>query len=133
MKLKVPQKAILAMGALALFLSFSDLALATAPTIKSAVANFSTHRLTITGSQFAAPTVTLDNIQLTMISSTTTSIVAQLPTISPGSYHLVVTVGTDRADLTSMSLSVPLDQRAQPGQQAPEEQPVQQAQLALQE
>src|SRR2546428_338062 len=86
--------AILLISALTLSSSFSLPALATVPAITQAVANLTAHTLTITGSNFAAPKVTLDNINLTVTSSNATSIVATLPPgITPASYHLVVTVG----------------------------------------
>src|SRR5438034_3003459 len=100
MKLKGLKKAISATGALIVFLSFSDLALAAVPTIDQAVANLTTQTLTITGRNFAAPTVTLDRINLTVTSSTATSIVATLPPgITPASYHLGVRVGSNSATL----------------------------------
>src|SRR3954447_13421944 len=94
------KKAISAIGALTLFLAFSDIAFATQPAIDKAVGDFTTHTLTITGSNFAAPMVTLNNTGLTVTSSSATSIVATLPAgITAASYHLVVTVGTKSADL----------------------------------
>src|SRR5438270_2892395 len=70
-------KAILLIAALS---SFSHLAFAAPQKVDKAVANFTTHTLTITGSNFLSPTVTLDNINLTVTSSSATSIVATLPT-----------------------------------------------------
>lgn len=67
-----------------------------APAIVSALVNPTTKQITITGSNFmpatAAPTVTLDSIKLTVVSSTTAKLVATLPaTLVPGSYLLSVT------------------------------------------
>src|SRR4029077_4443529 len=80
--------------------SFSHLALASPQRVDRAVANLTTNTVTITGASFFAPTVTLDNINLTVTSSSATSIVAKLPAgITPGSYHLIVSVGGSTADL----------------------------------
>jgi len=93
-------KAILLIAALS---SFSHLALGKVqppPAVDKAVANVAANTLTITGSNFAAPTATLDNSNLTITSSSATSIVATLPAgITPGSYHLIVTVGGTSAAL----------------------------------
>jgi hypothetical protein len=43
------------------FLSFAQLASAVPPKVDKAVANFSDNTLTISGSNFSAPSVTLDN------------------------------------------------------------------------
>src|SRR2546428_11897602 len=93
-------KAIAVISAFTVSLSFSHLALASPQKVDKAVANLTNHTVTITGSNFAAPTVTLDNINLTITSSSATSIVATLPgSITPGSYHLIVTVGGSGVDL----------------------------------
>src|SRR5438094_8960282 len=90
-------KAILLIATLS---SFSHLAFASPQKVDKAVANLTTHTLTITGSNFAAPAVTLDNINLTVTSSNTTSIVPTLPgRITPGSYHLIVTMGCSGVDV----------------------------------
>jgi hypothetical protein len=70
---------------------------ATAPVIISAVANFQTNQLTITGSGFgtAAPTVRLDGSTLTVVSNNTTTVVASLVSgTNPGAYLLTLTNAT---------------------------------------
>jgi hypothetical protein len=71
---------------------------AAAPTIVSAVANFQTNQLTITGSNFgtAVPKVTLDGSKLQVVSNSATTVVATLPSgINPGGYLLNLTDATD--------------------------------------
>jgi hypothetical protein len=66
------------------------------PVIFSADPNVDTGVLTITGSSFGTsnpPVVTLNNVQLTLISNTNTVIMAVLPTSVPKSYLLTVTRG----------------------------------------
>jgi len=68
------------------------------PAIISAVANFQTSQLTITGSNFgtAAPKVTLDGSKLQVVSNSATTVVAALPTgTNPGGYLLTLTNATD--------------------------------------
>jgi hypothetical protein len=61
------------------------------PAIISAVADFSTNTISITGQNFSnSPSVFLDNTQLVVTSANATNIQATLPNgIEPGSYHLV--------------------------------------------
>lgn len=75
------------------------------PSILSAVANFQTNQLTITGSNFgsATPKVTLDGTALQIISHSTTSVVATLPSgTNPGAYLLTLANAND-------GLKVPFD------------------------
>src|SRR5437868_3736393 len=93
-------KAIAVIGAFVVSSCFSHSAFAKAPVVDKAVANLTANTVTITGSSFAAPTITLNNINLAITSSSATSIVATLPPgITPGSYHLIVTVGGNNAAL----------------------------------
>src|SRR5262249_40295399 len=67
-----------------------------APSIIGAVANFTDGTIAITGAGFGVPSplVTLDNTQLLVTSHTATTIDANLPpTVTPGSYHLIVRNG----------------------------------------
>lgn len=73
--------------------------LAATPNIVSAVANSSTHQLTIAGTSFApaagSPVVKLDGLQLTLVTWNAVKIVASLPTsFGSGTYQLTVTAGT---------------------------------------
>jgi hypothetical protein len=65
-----------------------------APTIESAVINYATNQITITGSGLCrngtAPTVTFDATRLKVTSCSQTSITATLPVFSAGSYLLHV-------------------------------------------
>jgi hypothetical protein len=66
----------------------------TAPQINSSVVNTSTKQLTIMGSQFgsATPVVRLDGTPVTVVSNTNSTLVVQIPpSLSPGSYTLIVT------------------------------------------
>ncbi len=70
---------------------------ATAPVIISAVANFQTNQLTITGSSFGttAPTVRLDGSTLQVVSNNATTVVASLVSgTNPGAYLLTLTNAT---------------------------------------
>ena len=72
---------------------------ATAQSIVSAVVNSSTNQITITGSGFkpstTAPSVTLNNTGLVLVSSTNQSVVAKLPSgLAAGSYLLSMTNST---------------------------------------
>lgn len=71
---------------------------ASAPTIVSAVANFQTNQLTITGTNFGTgtPKVMLDGSSLQVVSSSATAVVATLPSsINPGAYLLTLTNTSD--------------------------------------
>jgi hypothetical protein len=71
---------------------------ASAPTIVSAVANFQTNQLTITGTNFgtSAPKVMLDGSALQVVSYSATSVVANLLNgTNPGAYLLTLTNTTD--------------------------------------
>jgi hypothetical protein len=68
---------------------------ATTTSVVSAVVDSSADRITISGTGFkpaaSAPTVTLDNLSLTLVSSTNLAVVAKVPTsLAPGSYLLTV-------------------------------------------
>ena len=74
--------------------AFSPNAWAAKPTITSAVANFQTNQITITGTNFgtAKPYVTLDALAATVVTYTPTTVVADLPSgITPGAYLLSLT------------------------------------------
>src|ERR1043166_225115 len=63
-----------------------------APTITRANGYLSNKKLIIMGTNFSSPVVNLDNTNLVVTSSTSTTINADLPPmIMPGSYHLRVT------------------------------------------
>jgi hypothetical protein len=69
-----------------------------APSIVSAVANFQTNQLTITGANFgsAAPKVTLDGSALQVVSYSATSVVATLSNgTNPGAYLLTLTTSNN--------------------------------------
>ena len=75
------------------------------PVIDSAVPNYSTNQLTISGSAFGTttPTVKIDTVALSIVSHTATQIVATLPSgIGSGSFLLSVAAGsaTGTFDLT---------------------------------
>jgi collagen triple helix repeat protein/IPT/TIG domain-containing protein len=75
-------------------LFMTQFAYGAAPSIVSAVANFSTNQLTITGSNFgtAAPKVLLDGSALTVVTYSETNVVATLATgTNPGTYLLTLT------------------------------------------
>lgn len=88
------RKNFLLIGLLALAVCMP--AMANAVTINSAVPNYTTNQLTITGVGFGtSPIVKLNATALTLVSHSTTQIVANLPTsIGAGSYLLVVNAGT---------------------------------------
>jgi len=84
-------------------------ATAPAPAIVSAVVNTSTNQITITGSNFkpstTAPTVTLDSVKLTLVSSAAATIVAKLPkTLTAGSYLLSVTNSASQAGTFNVTI-----------------------------
>ncbi len=71
---------------------------ASKPSITSAVANFQTNQITITGVNFgtASPYVTLDGLAASVVTYTPTTVVADLPNgIAPGSYVLTLQNKTD--------------------------------------
>jgi hypothetical protein len=71
---------------------------AAAPSIVSAVADFQTNQLTITGSKFgsASPKVALDGAALQVVSYSSTTVVATLPTnTNAGAYLLTLTNSND--------------------------------------
>jgi hypothetical protein len=93
---------------------------ASAPAIVSAVANFQTNQLTITGSNFgtAAPKVTLDGSKLQVVSNSATTVVATLPTgTNPGGYLLTL---TDATDGLKVAFDVTLGAAGPPGPQGPQ-------------
>ena len=93
---------------------------ASAPAIVSAVANFQTNQLTITGSNFgtAAPKVTLDGSKLQVVSNSSTTVVATLPTgTNPGGYLLTLTNATDGL---KVAFDVTLGTAGPPGPQGPQ-------------
>src|SRR5580692_6242042 len=93
---------------------------ASAPAIVSAVANFQTNQLTITGSNFgtAAPKVTLDGSKLQVVSNSATTVVATLPTgTNPGGYLLTL---TDATDGLKVAFDVTLGAAGVPGPQGPQ-------------
>jgi hypothetical protein len=90
-----------------------------APSIVSAVANFSTNQLTITGSNFGngAPKVVLDGSALTVVSYNETSVVATLATgTNPGAYLLTLTT----AGSSKVSFDVTLGAAGPQGPQGPQ-------------
>jgi hypothetical protein len=93
---------------------------ATAPTIDSAVANFQTNQLTITGSNFgtAVPKVALDGSQLQVVSNSGTTVVAALPTgTNPGGYLLTL---TNKESGLKVAFDVTLGVAGPPGPQGPQ-------------
>ncbi len=93
---------------------------ASAPAILSAVANFQTNQLTITGSNFgsAAPKVTLDGSKLQVVSNSATTVVATLPTgTNPGGYLLTLTNANDGL---KVAFDVTLGTAGPPGPQGPQ-------------
>lgn len=69
--------------------------------VQSAVPNYNTNQVTINGTGFGSqtPKVDLDGQPLTVVSHTSTQIVANLPTLGPGSYLLTVTAGSSTSPL----------------------------------
>ena len=93
---------------------------ASTPAIVSAVANFQTNQLTITGSYFgsAVPKVTLDGTKLQVVSNSATTVVANLPTgINPGGYTLTL---TNLNDGLKVAFDVTLGVAGPPGPQGPQ-------------
>jgi hypothetical protein len=93
---------------------------ASAPAIVSAVANFQTNQLTITGSDFgsAAPKITLDGSKLQVVSDSATTVVATLPTgTNPGGYLLTL---TNAADGLKVAFDVTLGTAGPQGPQGPQ-------------
>jgi len=93
---------------------------ASAPTIVSAVANFQTNQLTITGSNFGTdvPRVTLDGSKLQVVSNSPTTVVATLPTgTNPGGYLLTL---TDATNGLKIAFDVTLGTAGPPGPQGPQ-------------
>jgi len=91
-----------------------------APTIVSAVANFQTNQLTITGSNFGTgvPKVTLDGSQLQVVSNSGKSVVAALPTgTNPGGYLLTL---TNKDSGLKVAFDVTLGVAGPPGPQGPQ-------------
>ena len=89
---------------------------ASAPTIVSAVANFQTNQLTITGSNFGTdvPRVTLDGSKLQVVSNSPTTVVATLPTgTNPGGYLLTLTDATNGLNTMDSDLHRLLNDRKQ--------------------
>ncbi len=74
-------------------------ALAGATTIVSAVPNYNTNQVTISGTAFGStPVVKLDNMTLTLVSESNTKIVAKLPTtLMSGTFQLAVDSGSTTA------------------------------------
>ncbi|HTZ95244.1 MAG TPA: IPT/TIG domain-containing protein [Terriglobales bacterium] len=68
---------------------------------QGAVPNYTTNQVTINGTGFGSgiPKVDLDGQPLTVVSHSSTMIVADLPTLGPGSYLLTVTVGSSTSPL----------------------------------
>jgi IPT/TIG domain len=90
------------------------------PTIVSAVANFQTNQLTITGSNFgsAVPKVTLDGSQLQVVSNSTTTVVANLASgANPGGYLLTL---TNKNSGLRVEFDVTLGVAGPPGPQGPQ-------------
>jgi IPT/TIG domain len=93
---------------------------ASAPTIDSAVANFQTNQLTITGSNFgsAVPKIALDGSQLQVVSNSGTTAVATLPTgANPGGYLLTL---TNKNSGLKVEFDVTLGVAGPPGPQGPQ-------------
>jgi hypothetical protein len=93
---------------------------ASAPAIVSAVANFQTNQLTITGSNFgtAAPKVTLEGSQLQVVSNSGKTVVAALPTgTNPGGYLLTL---TNKDSGLKVEFDVTLGVAGPPGPQGPQ-------------
>jgi hypothetical protein len=83
-------------------LAASSASASTAPSIVSAAVNPSTKEITVKGTGFrpakAAPGVALDDLSLTLVSSTNLAIVAKLPAdLTAGSYLLSVTNSSDKS------------------------------------
>lgn len=91
--------------------------LANAITINSALPNYTNNQLTIAGTGFgSAPTVKLDAMSLTLVSHSSTQIVANLPTtVGSGSFLLAVTAGT-----SSTTFELSLGVVGPPGPQGPQ-------------
>jgi len=90
------------------------------PAIISAVANFQTNQLTITGSNFgsAVPKVTLDGSQLQVVSNSGTSVVATLRGgTNPGGYLLTL---TNKNSGLKVAFDVTLGAAGPPGPQGPQ-------------
>jgi hypothetical protein len=86
-------------AAVAWLICSAAMAYAQTPTIVSAIVNSATKQITITGVSLTpatgAPVVKLDSITLTLVSSSSALIVADLPTgLAAGTYRLVVNNGS---------------------------------------
>src|SRR5690349_19448810 len=85
---------------------------ATGPVIQSAIANFTTNTITVTGQNFsptqAAPAVTLGNTALSLVSFSNTKIIANLPSSAPpASYKLSVVNSSNGKGSLIVTLGVP--------------------------
>lgn len=69
--------------------------------VQSAVANYTTNQITISGTGFGTgtPKVDLEGQSLAIVSHTATMIVADLPSLPAGSYLLTVTAGSNTSPL----------------------------------
>src|SRR5580658_2929241 len=83
------------------------------PAISSAVVDYETHQVTITGSNFSPaglpPTLAFARSPLTLVSFTNQSAAATLPAVfSPGSYLLAVTNSNHETGTFSVTLKAPV-------------------------
>jgi hypothetical protein len=93
---------------------------ATAPVISGTNVNSSTNQITISGEHFdptgTAPTVTLDNTLLVLVSATNQSVVANLPSgLAAGSYRLVLTISAGQSAVFDVTIGA----GGPPGAQGP--------------
>jgi hypothetical protein len=90
---------------------------------QSAVPNYNTNQVTITGTGFgtALPTVDVDGQPLTVVSHTATMIVADLPVLPAGSYLLTVTAGNNTSPLVlTLGTTGPQGPQGPSGPQGPQ-------------
>ncbi|MBZ5663699.1 MAG: IPT/TIG domain-containing protein [Acidobacteriia bacterium] len=96
---------------------------ASKPSITSAVADFQTNQITITGANFgtAPPYVTIDKLAATVVTYTPTTVVADLPNgIAPGAYLLSLTNKVNNLVATfdvTLGTTGPQGPQGQPGPQ----------------
>jgi hypothetical protein len=109
-----------------MFLAVPGARSAATPVILSAVVNASTNRINITGAAFSpagtAPTVTLDNTVLVLVSFTNQTVLANLLSgLRAGSYRLVLTNSSSQATTFAVTIGAvgPAGPQGPPGPQGP--------------
>jgi hypothetical protein len=95
----------------------------TTPVVRSAIVDYATQQITIAGSSLlptsGAPVVHLDGELLTLVSYTSTQIVADMPTLPAGSFRLTVGAGVFDVTKGAVGPAGPQGVTGSPGPQGP--------------